>query len=123
MLAQIDPLTMQSQFASHAVKFALENATTTDGEVVAAVTGKKIRVLAMWAGNYSAAEATIFFESGTTTAITATMSLAADGAAGAVLILPFSPVGWFETAAGEALTVSVAGSTPTVGVNIVYIEI
>jgi hypothetical protein len=123
MLHYIDPVVMQSQFGTHTIKFAKLDGTTTDEEVVAAVTSKKIRVLSVWAGNFSAAEATLFFETGTATKISATISLAADGAAGAVIILPFSPVGWFETAAGAALTASVAGSTPTVGVNVVYIEI
>jgi len=76
-------------------------------ELVAAVTGSKIRVLAIVVLQDSDAAAAFQFKSATT-ALTGefTVAITAEGH----MVLPFSPVGWFETAAGEALNVTVAAN-------------
>lgn len=88
----------------------------TDSSMVAAVTGKKIRVLsiAMVAGG-TATDAT--FNSGST-AISCLFANAANGGA----VLPFNEHGWFETVAGAALTVT-TGAGSTTGIQLTYIEV
>lgn len=84
---------------------------------LAAVAGKKYVVLG-FAINCSGAQATIIFNSkgaGAGTAISETFTLAANGGAHES---GFWQHGHFETATGEALTVTVAGST--VGVGVLY---
>lgn len=99
-------------------KFSYEavTASDTDEELIALVSAKKLRVLALTviAGG-TATDVT--FESSTTTAkfkVTA-------GANGGV-VLPFNPVGWFETASGESLTVT-TGAGSTVQIATTYIEV
>jgi hypothetical protein len=87
---------------------------TTDGSVVAAVTGKKIRVLAVYAKN-GATATSITFNSGST-AISAVFT---NGANGDVL-LPYAPVGWFETTSGAALTATTSGAGASHAVQVVY---
>ena len=90
---------------------------TADQSVVAAVAGKKIRVHAAFANEMSTgAAASLFFESSTTTAISPTWDIIADGGG---FVLPFSPVGWFETVAGEALTAT-TGTASACGLIVVY---
>jgi len=99
-------------------KFAVLNAAA-DGtrEVVAAVTGIKIRVLALVADQQADAAATFQFKSATT-AITGELVSANTKM---LVVLPFSSAGWFETAAGEALQVTTAGTNVTG--CLVYIEV
>lgn len=103
-------------------KFALANvaASTTDGNIVSAVASKKIRVLA--AAFMAGGTATnVTFNSkpaGAGTAISALFAAGANGGAS----LPFSPVGWFETTAGQGLTVT-TGAGSTVGIVVVYVEV
>ncbi len=66
-------------------------------ELIAAVTGKKIRVLAILAHPSQASEGTL---RSATTAITGSIDV---GTGNDGLMLPFNPVGWFETVAGENL--------------------
>lgn len=103
------------------VKFAFANiaAATTDGVIVAAVTGKRIRVLAYSCSPAGTATSTTFNSkgAGAGTAITAANQCPASN------IQPggFSPVGYFQTNAGEGLTAT-TGTGATVGINITYIE-
>lgn len=91
-------------------------ASGTAQTLVAAVTGKKIRVLAA-----------VFVAGGTATALTfnsasaAISPLFANGVNGGAA-LPFSEAGWFETVAGEALTVT-TGAGSTTGILVRYIEV
>ena len=71
--------------------------STDDGDTVAPVSGKKIRVVAMFF--VVAGATTVKFQSGATTDKTGAMSFAANGG----ISLPYNPNGWFETAAGEKL--------------------
>lgn len=102
--------------ASIEIKRAVINLAAT-GTVVAAVTGRKIRVLqAVFA---SAAVVTVTVKSAST-ALTGAMTV--DGTAAGPVVLDFSPVGWWETTAGEALVFTL-GSSVQVSGNLVYIEI
>lgn len=103
-------------------KFAFLNVAgaQTDSSLVAAVSSKSIRVLA--AAIVCAATATnITFNSkasGSGVAISAAFANAANGGE----VLPFSPIGWFQTVSGEALTVT-TGSGSSTGVQVVYVEV
>lgn len=101
-------------------KFAFLNAAaaTADQTVIASVTSKKLRVLSLRIMGGTTA-GSIFFETGTTTAITETWNF--DVRSG--INLGFSPVGHFETAAGQALTCTTATASATCAVGVVYIEV
>ncbi len=103
-------------------KFALANvaAGQTDSQVVAAVAGKKIRVLAAVVVAGSTAT-NITFNTKPAGAGSAISCLLANGANGGA-VLPFNPVGWFETAAGQGLTVT-TGAGSTTGIQVVYVEV
>lgn len=92
-------------------KYAIIDAATLgDNTVVAAVTGKKIRVLALFL--VAAGAVTARFESGAGgTALTGQMVLAANG----VLTLPFNPEGWFETAAAALLNLELSAAVSVDG--------
>lgn len=103
------------------VKFAFANiaASTTDGSIVAAVTGKRIYVL----GVQSIAGATqtnITYNSkgaGAGTAITSLRAYALNGGEARAS----SPIGYFQTNVGEALTAT-TGAGSTVGIDVQYAE-
>ena len=100
---------------------AIAAATANDNTLVAAVTGKKIRVLALAviagaAGNIyfqSAAAGTVLFGGSTNT-----INLPANGG----FVLPFNPLGWFETVAGELLNMNASSTGPFSG-GLVYVEV
>lgn len=96
----------------------VDAAATPDNTLVAAVTGKKIRVLAMFAIMTGTA-VTIRFESGAGgTALTGQMTPSQGGG----FVLPFNPVGWFETNSGELLNLELGGAQSVDGV-LVYCEV
>jgi hypothetical protein len=82
--------------------------------------GKKIRVLAMMI--VAGAAGNIYFTSDTGTVIfggsTNKINLAANGG----FVLPFNPVGWFETAADADLTMNASSTGPFSG-GLVYVEV
>lgn len=86
--------------------------TATDTEVVAAVTGSKIRVHAVSVVTTLANN--VLFKS-STTAICATAPLAANGG----YILPYSEEGWFVTTVSEALNFTTSAATAC-GCTVVY---
>ena len=93
-------------------------ATMGDNTLVAAVTGKRIRVLAAVLVA-SGGENTARFESGAGgTALTGPMDLGADGQ----LVLPLNGFGWFQTAAGALLNLELSAATSVAGV-LVYEEV
>ena len=100
-------------------KFAVVDAAGLgDNTLVAAVTGKKIRVLAFF-GIMTGTAVTIRFESGASgTALTGQMTPSQGGG----FVLPFNPVGWFETAAGTLLNLELGGAQSVDGC-VVYIEV
>lgn len=99
---------------------AIAAGSSGDNTVIAAVTGKKLRIkrLAVIVGSAvniyftSAAAGTVIF-GGSTNKI----NLAANGG----FILPDSP-GWFETAAGDALVLNLSGAVAVSG-GLVYQEV
>lgn len=97
--------------------FANVAASQTDAAVVAAVGGKKIRVL----GLALVCGGPVTFNTkpgGAGTAISATFSPSVSG----VIVLPETPAGWFETAAGEGLSVT-TGAGSTVPIQVIYVEV
>ena len=98
--------------------FANVAASQTDSQLLAGVAGKKIRVTALaFVCGATATNATFNTKgSGAGVAISPLFANAANGGA----ILPRNPDGWFETVAGEALTLT-TGTGATTGVNIVYV--
>lgn len=92
----------------------ISGATSGDNSVIAAVAGKKIRVLSFFLVSVTAVA--VRFESAAGgTALTGVMSMGATG----VLSVPFSPAGHFETVAGEALNMELGGAVQVSGA-IVY---
>lgn len=95
----------------------IDAATSGDNTLVAAVTGKKIRVLNIVI--ISAGSMTIRFESGASgTALTGQMTVAA----GTGFAPGFDPTGHFETAAGALLNMELSGATSADG-WLTYVEI
>lgn len=86
-------------------------ATATDHTIVAAVTGKKIRVLSYVI--VAAAAVAVTWKSGST-ARSGAMSFAANSG---IVVSPAAPSGgsWFETAAGEALVLTLSGAQQVSG--------
>jgi hypothetical protein len=86
--------------------------------LVAAVTGKKIRVLSGHL-TMSGTAVTWTFQSGAGgTGLTGALAVAQNGS----ISFPFSPVGHFETAAGSLLNLSLSGAQLVTG-YVVYIEV
>lgn len=118
---------IQSNGSQLPPKFAKWTLTAT-GTLVAAVSGKKIRVLnlAMTCENVDEDEEYTFKSGAAGTALTGAFGAATAAGAGSqfVLVLPFSPVGWFETASGALLELSVsAGTTPHTDGCLTYVEV
>lgn len=99
-------------------KFAkIDAASSGDNTLVAAVTSRKIRVLALFL--MAAGTVTVRLESGAGgTALTGQMELTAQNG----FTLPFSPVGWLETASGVLLNLELSGAVSVDGA-LVYIEV
>jgi hypothetical protein len=96
----------------------IDKAGSGDNELVAAVTGKTIRVLAAFF-TMTGTAVTIRFESGAGgTALTGQMT----PAQGQTVVLPYNPHGWFETAAATALNLELGGAQSVDG-GLVYIEV
>lgn len=97
---------------------AVAAASSGDNTLVTAVTGKKIRVLALFL-TMTGTAVTVRFESGAGgTALTGQMT----PAQGQTITLPFCPLGWFETTAGALLNLELGGAQSVDGA-LVYAEI
>jgi hypothetical protein len=93
------------------------NSGTISTDLVAAVSGRKIRVLAMC---YSQASATsLKFQTNATTDLTGAFTTSAANLNGN---LPFNPFGWFQTALGEKLNYVPATAVAT-HVSVTYVLI
>lgn len=99
-------------------KFAvIDFASSGDNTVVPAVSSKKIRVIALFL--VAAGTVNVRFESAASgTALTGQMNLTTNSG----FSLPYNPVGWFETSAGQLLNLELSGSTSVDG-SLVYIEV
>jgi len=94
-------------------------ATNGDNAIVAAVTGKKIRVMQLFV--QAGAAGNIYFTDGTTVVFggnSNTINLAINGNVN----LNFSPIGWFETGVGAGLTLHTSSTGPFGG-GLAYITI
>lgn len=98
-------------------KFAsISVSSSGDNTIVAAVTSKKLRVLAYVIVSDGTVAAK--WRSSTTTDLTGAMSLLASSGVSTA----YSPVGHFETAAGEALTLNLSAAIGARG-HLTYLEI
>lgn len=99
-------------------KFAkIDVASSGDNTLVAAVTDKKIRVLQVML--MAAGTVTVRFESGASgTALSGQMELTAQTG----FVLPYSPVGWFETASNTLLNLELSAAVSVDGL-LVYVEV
>jgi hypothetical protein len=102
---------MQGLTARTPVFAAIDAASSGDNTLVAAQgSGNKIRVYSIFL--LSAGAVNVRFESGASgTALTGQMNLAANGG----FVLPFNPLGWFETAANTLLNLELSGATSVDG--------
>jgi hypothetical protein len=96
---------------------AISAAGSGNNTLVAAVTGKKIRVIAMAVIATGAVNAKLQSGAGGTD-ITGLFYLAANGG----FVLPYNPVGWCETAAAALLNLNLSGAV-AVGGCLVYVEV
>lgn len=115
---EIESSSMRGAGLALTPKFAIIDAATSgDNTLVAAVASKKIRVLSLFliaAGTVNAR-----FESGTGgTALSGQMNLVAN----AGFVLPFNPVGWFETAVNTLLNLELSAAISVDG-GLVYVEV
>ena len=95
----------------------IDAASSGNNTIVAAVVGKKIRVIA--ADLVCVTAVTVAWQSGAGgTALSGTMSFGANGG----YVLGYNPAGWFETAAQELLNMSLGGAVQVSG-TITYIEV
>lgn len=92
-------------------------ASQTDTSIIAAVTGKKIRVTG-WGAVCGAVATNLTFNSKGIGAGVAITPLFANGANGGE-VFGFNPMGWFETVSSEALTVT-TGAGSTTGILVTY---
>ncbi len=101
-----------NQFGSSlTVKYAvIDHAVSGDNTIVAAVTGKRIRVVSLCL--ISTGTVNVRFESGASgTALTGQMNLVAN----AGFVLNENHSGWFQTAAGSLLNLELSGATSVDG--------
>jgi hypothetical protein len=100
-------------------RYATNNtaASQTNESVVAAVAGQRIRVYAMFlVGADTASDVTLNTKpAGANTAVTPLMAFGTNGG----IVLPYNPKGWFQTAAGDALTVT-TGAGGATGIQVIY---
>lgn len=99
-------------------KFAIIDAATSgDNTLVAAVTSKKLRVLALFL--VAAGAVNVRLESGAGgTALTGQMNLVANTG----FVLPYNPVGWCETAVTTLLNLELSAAISVDG-SLVYVEV
>lgn len=96
----------------------IDAAGNGDNTVVAAVASKKIRVLAL-SVTMTGTSVSIRFESAAGgTALTGQMT----PAQGQTITLPFNPLGWFQTVAGELLNMELGGAQSVDGC-LVYVTV
>lgn len=96
---------------------AVSAAVLGNNTLVAAVTGKSIRVVAAVLVASGGANTVRLESDADGTALTGQMDLAADGQ----LVLPYNPAGWAATVAGELLNLELSAATAVEGV-VLYVE-
>ena len=98
----------------------IDDAGAGDNTLVAAVVGKKLRVVSMFV--VASGGVNIYFVDGNNTTLAggATNKIALTTNSG--FSLPYNPVGWFETGAGFSLDVNLSAATAVAG-SLTYIEV
>lgn len=100
-------------------KFAkIDENTAATNELIAFVSSKKLRVLAGFINAHG--DQTVRFQDDTGTPVELTGDL--DLTTNSGFVLPFNPVGWFETSSGKALDL-VMSDAVQVGGCLVYVEV
>lgn len=90
----------------------IDAAASGDNQIIAAVAGKKIRVLSMFFVAGGAVNAKFQSDSGGGAAdLTGALPLAANGGAA----LPFNPHGWIQTEAGKKLNLNLSAAVQLSG--------
>jgi hypothetical protein len=108
---------VRTQSSSLPKQAAIAAALSGDNTIVGAVTGKRLRVLAVCL--VAGGATTVRFESGSSgMALTGQMSLSANGG----FVLPLNEAGWFETAVGALLNLELGGAVAVAGC-LVYQEL
>ena len=99
------------------IKRAAISGAAANNELVAAVAGKKIRVLALTV--IALTSVGIRFEDGSGgTALTGVMTVADNGA----IAFSYTPMGWFETSVNTALNMELSGTVQVSGA-LIYQEV
>lgn len=93
-------------------------ASATDSNLVTGVAGKRIRVLSFLINQGDTTPSTVTFNSKPAGGGVA-ISPALKGPANGGFVAPNNPTGWFETVAGEGLTVT-TGAGSTTSIVVVY---
>ena len=88
--------------------FKAISGASTDNTLVAAVSGKRIRVLGF--GVVGASDVTVAFESSTTSSLTGIMTTLAG-----TPLTGHNPLGMFQTVAGELLNMTLGGAVQVSG--------
>jgi hypothetical protein len=111
--------TFESGLAAPKFAFATVTAAATDTAIVAAVSGRRIRVLDVKLTTTVAATGITFNTkpSGAGVAITPAFTVAVD-----VVSFGFNQLGHFQTSVGEGLSAT-TGAGNSIGVQITYIEV
>ncbi len=95
----------------------IDAALSGNNTLVAAVSGKKLRVLSVFL--MAAAAVVVRFEDGAGgTALSGQMNVAVNGG----FVMPFNPVGWFETSSNVLLNLELDGAVSVDGC-LVYVEV
>lgn len=94
----------------------IDTAASGDTQIVAGVSGYKIRVLAGHFTMTGTAVTIRFEDTAGGTALTGQMT----PSQGQTIPLPFNPVGWFETSAGNTLSLELGGGQSVDG-SLVYV--
>jgi hypothetical protein len=116
--AALDTSQIMDGTTSLTPKYAvIDDASSGNNTIVAAVAAKKIRVLALFM--VAGGDVDVRFEDGAGgTALTGQMDLTTNSG----FVLPFNPVGWFETTANTLLNLELSGAVSCDG-SLVYVEV
>lgn len=101
---------------------AISAASSGNNTLVAAVTSKKVRVLAMNLVGAAAQVNAYITDGAGGSAIWAGSTNKASLAQYGGFVLPYNPVGWFETTASTALVLNLSGAT-AIGGSLTYVEV